>query len=53
LKSPGVARVLLTAPGKGTLKNVVFGINSDSIDDDKILSAASCTTNAIVPVLKS
>jgi glyceraldehyde 3-phosphate dehydrogenase len=53
LKSPGVARVLLTAPGKGSLKNIVFGINSDSIaDDDKILSAASCTTNAIVPVLK-
>ncbi|HEY2381966.1 MAG TPA: glyceraldehyde-3-phosphate dehydrogenase [Terriglobia bacterium] len=53
LKSPGVARVLLTAPGKGSLKNIVFGINSAAItDDDKILSAASCTTNAIVPVLK-
>jgi glyceraldehyde 3-phosphate dehydrogenase len=53
LKSPGAARVLLTAPGKGALKNIVFGINSNSItDDDKILSAASCTTNAIVPVLK-
>lgn len=53
LKSPGVSRVLLTAPGKGTLKNIVFGVNSDSItDDDRILTAASCTTNAIVPVLK-
>jgi glyceraldehyde 3-phosphate dehydrogenase len=53
LKSPGVTRVLLTAPGKGSLKNIVFGINSDTItDDDKILTAASCTTNAIVPVLK-
>jgi len=53
LKSPGVARVLLTAPGKGALKNIVFGINSDTItDDDSILTAASCTTNAIVPVLK-
>jgi glyceraldehyde 3-phosphate dehydrogenase len=53
LKCPGVSRVLLTAPGKGTVKNIVFGINSDGIaDDDKILSAASCTTNAIVPVLK-
>jgi glyceraldehyde 3-phosphate dehydrogenase len=53
LKSPGVARVLLTAPGKGSLKNIVFGINSNGItDEDKILSAASCTTNAIVPVLK-
>jgi glyceraldehyde 3-phosphate dehydrogenase len=53
LKSPGVARVLLTAPGKGALKNIVYGVNNDNItDDDKILSAASCTTNAIVPVLK-
>ncbi len=53
LQSPGVARVLLTAPGKGALKNIVYGINnSDITDDDKILSAASCTTNAIVPVLK-
>src|SRR5690349_21837852 len=41
LKSPGVARVLLTAPGKGSLKNIVFGVNSDMIvDEDKILSAA-------------
>ncbi len=50
----GASRVLLTAPGKGDLKNIVHGINSDIIgDDDKILSAASCTTNAIVPVLKA
>ena len=54
LKCPGVARVLLTAPGKGTLKNIVHGINHGEItDDDKIVSAASCTTNAIVPVLKA
>lgn len=54
LQSKGVSRVLLTAPGKGKIKNVVFGINSDWItDDDKILSAASCTTNAITPVLKA
>ncbi|WP_166984659.1 glyceraldehyde-3-phosphate dehydrogenase [Canibacter zhoujuaniae] len=53
LQSKGVARVLLTAPGKGDLKNVVYGINHDVItDDDKIISAASCTTNAITPVLK-
>lgn len=50
---PGVSRVLLTAPGKGDLKNIVYGINHNTIEDsDKILSAASCTTNAIVPVLK-
>ncbi|MCC6077222.1 glyceraldehyde-3-phosphate dehydrogenase [Pseudomonas sp. GCM10022188] len=54
LKCPGAARVVLTAPGKGEIKNIVHGINSSLISsDDKILSAASCTTNAIVPVLKA
>ncbi|MCQ4307448.1 glyceraldehyde-3-phosphate dehydrogenase [Pseudomonas stutzeri] len=54
LKCPGVARVVLTAPGKGELKNIVHGINhTDITEDDKIVSAASCTTNAIVPVLKA
>ncbi|MGN8025127.1 glyceraldehyde-3-phosphate dehydrogenase [Microbacterium sp. 22242] len=54
LESTGVARVLLTAPGKGELKNIVHGINHTTIEDtDRILSAASCTTNAITPVLKA
>jgi glyceraldehyde 3-phosphate dehydrogenase len=54
LQSKGVARVLLTAPGKGDLKNIVHGINHRDIsDDDKIVTAASCTTNAITPVLKA
>jgi glyceraldehyde 3-phosphate dehydrogenase len=53
LKSKGVAKVVLTAPGKGNLKNIVAGVNNDIIDDrDTIISAASCTTNAIVPPLK-
>ena len=53
LKCPGVARVVLTAPSKGEMKNVVFGVNnSDILDEDKIISAASCTTNAITPILK-
>lgn len=53
LRSTGVARVLLTAPGKGAIKNIVHGINDSEITaDDRILSAASCTTNAITPVLK-
>ncbi len=53
LLSKGVARVLLTAPGKGSLKNIVYGINHDMIEaSDKIVTAASCTTNAITPVLK-
>lgn len=53
LASPGAARVLLTAPGKGDVKNIIYGVNHTVItEDDKVLSAASCTTNAIVPVLK-
>ncbi|WP_175935366.1 glyceraldehyde-3-phosphate dehydrogenase [Corynebacterium sp. Marseille-P4321] len=52
LESKGVDRVLLTAPGKGDIPNIVYGINEDMIGDDKILSAASCTTNGITPVLK-
>jgi len=44
--------VLLTAPGKGDLKNIVHGVNHEEITDaDAIISAASCTTNAITPVL--
>jgi len=54
LKAKGVSKVLLTAPGKGDIKNIVFGVNNDNIEDtDNILSAASCTTNAIVPPLKA
>ena len=53
LQSKGVAKVILTAPGKGSLKNIVAGINNDIIEDsDSIISAASCTTNAIAPPLK-
>lgn len=53
LKCPGVSQVVLTAPGKGEVKNIVMGVNDSLITgDDRVLSAASCTTNAIVPVLK-
>lgn len=53
LKCKGVSRVILTAPGKG-VKNIVMGVNDGDITaEDRILSAASCTTNAIVPVLKA
>lgn len=53
LQSKGVSKVLLTAPGKGDIKNIVYGINhGDITEDDRILSAASCTTNGITPVLK-
>jgi len=54
LKAKGVSKVILTAPGKGDVPNIVYGVNNELINDDEsILSAASCTTNAIVPVLKA
>ena len=52
LESKGVDRVLLTAPGKGDIPNIVYGINEDMIGEERVLSAASCTTNGITPVLK-
>lgn len=53
LESKGAAKVLLTAPGKGELPNIVYGINHDEITPEQtIITAASCTTNAIAPVLK-
>ena len=50
---PGVAQVLLTAPGKN-VPNIVYGVNQNEYDlqEDRVFCAASCTTNAIVPVLK-
>ncbi len=53
LKAKGASKVLLTAPGKG-VPNIVHGVNHKKHDPDKvdIFSAASCTTNAITPVLK-
>lgn len=54
LKSKGTSQVILTAPGKGDIPNVVYGVNNQLLDSEEaILSAASCTTNAIVPVLKA
>ncbi len=52
LLAKGIDKVLLTAPGKGDIPNVVYGVNEKSHDEnERIFSAASCTTNAIVPVL--
>ncbi|CAM3784846.1 glyceraldehyde-3-phosphate dehydrogenase [Flavobacterium branchiophilum] len=54
LTSKGVSKVLLTAPGKG-VPNIVHGVNHTEFDPDEvsIFSAASCTTNAITPILKA
>lgn len=54
LTSKGVEKVLLTAPGKG-VPNIVYGVNHNEHDPETvdIYSAASCTTNAITPILKA
>ncbi|MEM9202192.1 MAG: glyceraldehyde-3-phosphate dehydrogenase [Actinomycetota bacterium] len=53
LEANGATRAVLTAPGKGEVKNIIYGVNHGVLaDDDTIVSAASCTTNAIVPPLK-
>ena len=50
----GASKVILTAPAKGGIKNIVYGINDSILEEnDQLISAASCTTNAIVPVLKT
>nr|WP_294858352.1 glyceraldehyde-3-phosphate dehydrogenase [uncultured Fluviicola sp.] len=53
MAAKGVSKVLLTAPGK-EVPNVVYGINQGTLDveNETIYSAASCTTNAISPILK-
>jgi glyceraldehyde 3-phosphate dehydrogenase len=53
LKAKGIDKVLLTAPGKG-VPNIVYGVNQfdNNPDELDIFSAASCTTNAITPILK-
>ena len=54
LASKGASKVVLTAPGKGDIKNIVSGVNSRDMErDDEVIAAASCTTNAIVAVLKA
>jgi len=54
LKAKGASKVVLTAPGKGDIPNIVYGVNHSEInsENEDIFSAASCTTNAIVPILK-
>ncbi len=51
---PGASKVILTAPAKGDVPNIVYGVNHHGmIESGDVLSAASCTTNAIVPILKA
>lgn len=49
----GAKRVIVSAPCKGDVKTIVYNVNDDIIDnDDKVISAASCTTNCLAPALK-
>ena len=49
----GAKKVLLSAPAKGNIKMVVYGVNEKVLTaDDKIVSAASCTTNCLAPMVK-
>lgn len=49
----GAKKVLISAPGKGDMKTIVNGVNNDKLDGtEKIVSASSCTTNCLAPLLK-
>lgn len=49
----GAKKVLLSAPAKGDVKTIIYGVNDNDLNkDDKIISASSCTTNCLVPILK-
>lgn len=48
----GTKHVIISAPGKGNMKTIVYGVNSDSLDgSETVISAASCTTNCLAPVV--
>lgn len=49
----GASKVIISAPAKGDVKTIVYNVNDDILDgSEKIISAASCTTNCLAPVLK-
>lgn len=49
----GAKKVIISAPGKGYMKTIVYNVNSENLDGtETIISAASCTTNCLAPVLK-
>ena len=49
----GAKKVIISAPGKGDMKTIVYNVNSDTLDGtETVISAASCTTNCLAPVLK-
>ncbi len=49
----GAKKVIISAPAKGELKTIVYNVNHDTLTgDEKVISAASCTTNCLAPVVK-
>lgn len=49
----GAKKVLISAPCKGEAKTIVYNVNEDILDgSEEVISAASCTTNCLAPVLK-
>ena len=49
----GAKHVIISAPGKGEMKTIVYGVNDNLLErNDEIISSASCTTNCLAPVLK-
>ena len=48
----GAKKVIISAPAKGDLKTIVYNVNEDTLDgSEQVISAASCTTNCLAPVL--
>lgn len=49
----GAKHVIISAPGKGEMKTIVYGVNDNLLErNDEVISSASCTTNCLAPVLK-
>ena len=49
----GAKKVIISAPAKGDLKTIVYNVNHETLTgDEKVISAASCTTNCLAPVMK-
>lgn len=49
----GAKKVLISAPGKGNMKTIVYGVNENTLDgEEDVVSSSSCTTNCLAPVLK-